>query len=66
MEILPSGTTKLRVLIDSLQVNGSSDRESDINLSLLLSLLLSAIKKVRASGEGRYMDGNIAQSAKKY
>lgn len=27
MEILPSGTTKLRALIDLLQLNGSSERE---------------------------------------
>lgn len=36
MEILPSGTTKLRPLIDPQPFNTPSEKESDISLSLLL------------------------------
>lgn len=50
MEILPSGTTKLRILIDPRQFNAPVEKESDISLSLSP---VAAMGKARASGEGR-------------
>ena len=39
MEMLPSGTTKLRILIDPRQFNALIEKESDISLSLSLLLV---------------------------
>lgn len=61
MEILLNRTTNLRALIDPQQFNTSSEKESDISLSLLLPLA-----KERASGEGRNKDKNIPWFAEKH
>ena len=50
MEILPSGTTKLRILIDPRQFNTLIEKESDISLSLSP---VGAMGKARTSGEGK-------------
>lgn len=51
MEMLPSGTTKLRALIDPQQFNAPSEKGSDISLSLLL-LPLEKKEPVERKGIG--------------